>query len=62
MGKELAPETSENLHIPVRLFARENLIEFFRRKRFKTYKGQFQFTIYIQQNTTYIYGHPTNII
>jgi hypothetical protein len=36
MGTELAPETSENLHIFMRLSARENFIEFCRRESFET--------------------------
>jgi hypothetical protein len=37
MGTELVPETSEKLHIPTRLSAWENFIDFCHRKSFKTY-------------------------
>jgi len=36
-GTELGPETSENLHILIRLYARENFIEFCRRESCNTY-------------------------
>lgn len=37
MGKELAPETSEKLHILTRLSAWEFFIKFCRRENFKVY-------------------------